>query len=317
MKKRLLLLALTIVCSVCLCLGLTACDALSGILGGDSDSTSTSTSSSSEDNTVKELEYTLSTDGASYTVSSIGTCADSDIVIPDTYNGLPVTAIAESAFKVKMQVESIVIGNNVTSIGSGAFYNCHKLISVTIGSSVTSIGSSAFYGCEKLIEVCNLSSLSITAGSEDNGYVADHALYVYTASGSSNLFTQGDYQFFKYTSKGNTTYYLVRYTGSSTAITLPSLTVDGSSVDYEIYTNAFYNGDIVSAYLPECVIGIAKGSFNNCFDLTSVTVAVTTGWYWGTSRYTLSTEETSDVASPSVLAESLAAGGGGYYRVVD
>ena len=43
------------------------------------------------------LEYRLSDDGESYVVSGIGECADANLVIPRTYNDLPVTSIRSSA----------------------------------------------------------------------------------------------------------------------------------------------------------------------------------------------------------------------------
>ena len=76
------------------------------------------------------LAYSLNDDDASYSVAGLGTCIDNNIVIPNTYNNLP-----------------------VTSIGGGAFYNCTSLTSVVIPDSVTSIGRSAFQGCVNLTDV--------------------------------------------------------------------------------------------------------------------------------------------------------------------
>ena len=63
----------------------------------------------------------------SYIVVGIGTCKDTDLVIPSIYRGKP-----------------------VTSIGDSAFYGCTGLTSVTIPDSVTSIGLEAFEGCTGL-----------------------------------------------------------------------------------------------------------------------------------------------------------------------
>ena len=44
------------------------------------------------------LEYSLNSDGNGYTVTGIGTCTDTEIVIPSKHNSKPVTSIGESAF---------------------------------------------------------------------------------------------------------------------------------------------------------------------------------------------------------------------------
>ena len=97
------------------------------------------------------LDFSLNADGESYTVTGLGSCTDTEIVI-GTYKGLPVTAIGSSAFSSK-GITGVIIGDSVTSIGYHAFYNCDSLKSVTIGNSVTSIGESAFYNCDSLKSV--------------------------------------------------------------------------------------------------------------------------------------------------------------------
>lgn len=44
------------------------------------------------------LEYSWNSDGTGYTVTGIGTCTDTEIIIPSEYNAKPVTSIGESAF---------------------------------------------------------------------------------------------------------------------------------------------------------------------------------------------------------------------------
>ena len=73
------------------------------------------------------------------------------------------------------RLTSISIPNSVTTICDSAFYICDGLTSVAIGSGVASIGNNAFQYCYKLKEVINYSKLTITIGSEDNGYVGYYA----------------------------------------------------------------------------------------------------------------------------------------------
>ena len=96
------------------------------------------------------LAYSLTSDGAGYRVTGIGECTDTDIIIPATYNGLPVTAIGSQAFAYCSSLTSVVIPDSVTVIWSKAFYQCNKVTSVVIGDGVTSIGDDAFNSCQSL-----------------------------------------------------------------------------------------------------------------------------------------------------------------------
>ncbi len=98
----------------------------------------------------KGLEYTLNDDGESYSITGIGTCRYTDLIIPDTYNSKPVTKIGDSAFYECDQLTSVTISDNITAIGDSAFCDCDQLTSVTISSSDTSIGDYAFADCNNL-----------------------------------------------------------------------------------------------------------------------------------------------------------------------
>ena len=89
---------------------------------------------------VKAANTTITTANIPATVSYEGT----------TYS---VTSIGQEAFKNCSSLTSITIPNSVTSIGSSAFYNCDGLTSVTIPNSVTFIGSYAFQYCSSLTSV--------------------------------------------------------------------------------------------------------------------------------------------------------------------
>ena len=110
------------------------------------------------------LAYALSTDKTYYSVSR-GNCTATDIIIPTTYNGLPVTTIGYSAFEDCSNLTSVMIPNSVTSINTAAFCRCSGLTSITIPDSVTSIGEYAFEDCSGLTYVVISSSvISIDEG---------------------------------------------------------------------------------------------------------------------------------------------------------
>ena len=97
------------------------------------------------------LTYKLASDYLSYIVTGIEDGADVEtLVIPDEYDGLPVTAIAAEAFSANVDIVCAVLGENIVSIGDSAFENCSSLKSVNIPGQVTYIGYRAFRHCTAL-----------------------------------------------------------------------------------------------------------------------------------------------------------------------
>ncbi len=88
---------------------------------------------------------------------------DTEVVIPSTYEGHPVTGIGDSAFAGCTHLRGITIPNSVTSIGRSAFSGCTSLSGVTIPSSVKRIQVRTFSGCT------SLTSINIPDGVTDIG----------------------------------------------------------------------------------------------------------------------------------------------------
>ena len=73
-----------------------------------------------------------------------------DVVIPDTLDGPPVTELASSAFassKTRVRVE---IPDVVTTMGDSVFKSDAALVEVVMPSQLTALGQSAFDGCSNL-----------------------------------------------------------------------------------------------------------------------------------------------------------------------
>lgn len=109
--------------------------------------------SCTEHNLMEELRFVLNEDGQSYGVEfnyNVFTQDVTEIVIPNTYNGLPVTVIRQNAFGNVKSIVSVEIPDSIISIESGAFYGCNALVNIFIPYSVTDIAYSAFEYCESL-----------------------------------------------------------------------------------------------------------------------------------------------------------------------
>lgn len=91
-----------------------------------------------------KLEFTRNSDGT-YTVAGIGTETSTEIYIPNTYQGSPVTAIASRAFYNNDNITGIYFNGGVETIGDEAFYGCESLKNLQLSDSIKTIGEMAFY----------------------------------------------------------------------------------------------------------------------------------------------------------------------------
>ena len=87
-----------------------------------------------------------------YAVFDLGIAKSQKIVIPSEYNGLPVTAISDEAFK-GTNITSIIIPDSVKEIGAKAFYDCRKLSSIRLPKDLEEIKAETFVNCGALEEI--------------------------------------------------------------------------------------------------------------------------------------------------------------------
>ncbi len=129
------------------------------------------------------------TDGTTIAYALVAYNGDGkDVVIPETYNGLPVSTIGIDCFNgVEDKILSLTILGNIGNLGdltSGAFENLTNLVKVTIGRGITDIGgeiahyeengtlseSNIFQNCHNIKEVRILSPELKTAVESGKGY---------------------------------------------------------------------------------------------------------------------------------------------------
>ena len=105
------------------------------------------------------FEYAVTCKGGVESITITGyTGSNTSITIPETINGIKVTAIANSAFRGCSALTSIVIPDGVTKIGDSAFEECTSLTSIVIPNGVTEIGDCTFWGCKNLTICCKAES---------------------------------------------------------------------------------------------------------------------------------------------------------------
>ena len=187
-----------------------------------------------------------------YLISYTG--SETNIVLPDSFemNNKTITEYA--------------IGNHV-------FYDYSNLACLIIPASVKSIGENAFAGCKHLYEIYNLSSLNLTCGSKEYGYVAYYAKVIHNSLEEPSIFfiTEDGFVFMVIDDYCA----LFTYINSENSITLPASVVIGNRTitEYEIADYAFEgNSNLQNVTIPNCVIGIGEEAFSGCSGITNLII---------------------------------------------
>ena len=224
------------------------------------------------------------TSGIIYDVSIDGTYAEvhgyegnaTQIVIADTYNGLPVKNIMTKAFYDNDNITSVLIPDSVTTIGDCAFYQCYNLTSVVIPDSVTTIGYDAFRECSNLTSVVipdsvtmigynafyycsNLTSVTIGDGVTSIGSDA-------FSSCNSALYTE--YEYGKYIGDASNPYaVLIELTNKN--FTTYTIHEDTKYIAYGVFREC---ARLTNITIPDGVKSIGGSAFRDCDNLTSVVI---------------------------------------------
>lgn len=78
---------------------------------------------------------------------------DNIVVIPETHNGKPITAIGKFTFGVSSDVKAIKLADSITTLTEFAFAQNEALQIVLCGSGLETIEGSVFQGCKALEEI--------------------------------------------------------------------------------------------------------------------------------------------------------------------
>jgi len=211
--------------------------------------------------TYGDLVY--SDNGATITITGY-TGQPTSIVIPETINGKPVTAIGNSIkttgpnpgethysiafpFNDCSSLTGITIPGSVTSIGHFAFYGCKNLSSITLSVGLISIGDRAFGECASLSSIAIPNS--VTSIGEDT-FIGCTGLESITLS--NTLFSLGDYAFYRCTN-------------------LRSVTVPGSlkNIGVQVFGAC---SSLSNAVIENGVQSIGLSMFFGCTSLSSIRI---------------------------------------------
>ena len=228
------------------------------------------------------LEY-LVIDDTTCKVSGLGTCTDTDIVIPSTApDGRAVVEIYR-AFEGKTEITGITIPDSVKAISDYAFYGCTGLTNLTIGSGVTSIGNYTFENCIGLVSINVDENNTAYKSIDGNLYTKDgKTLLQYAIGKEDTSFIIPD----TVTSIGDWAFY--NCTGLTNVVIPDSVTsIGGRAFEYctgltsvemgngvtSIGASAFWEcTQLTSIIIPDSVTSIGSDAFSGCTALTSVTI---------------------------------------------
>jgi uncharacterized repeat protein (TIGR02543 family) len=206
--------------------------------------------------------YTYTTNASKVTITGLSgswTNTITDLTIPSSIAGNPVTAIGNSAFSGKKTLKSIVIPNSVTTLGQNAFEYCTGLTSVDLGNGITELKINTFYDCTSLTGINIPASVTSLNSSAFPNCTALKEINV-SASNTNYYSTNGVLY-------GGNPILLIKCPATKTGkFTIPNNTV-------HIGESAFSGcSNLTEVVIPSGVQSIGYYSFSGCTGLTSINI---------------------------------------------
>lgn len=201
------------------------------------------------------LAYTVNDDKSSCTITGIGTCTDSFVIIPE-----------------------IIDGYSVTAIEKRAFYECTSITEVLIPKSVKNIGPQIFHKASNLHTVYYNSGY----GSQDNQFLNLEHITKIVFGGSQVPYSALSKHTYVKTVEILDSVTLINMYAFNGCTGLTNITIPDSVTQIE--TNAFTGcSNLTSINLPESITKIGPYSFASCSSLESLIIpASVTNWSYNT-----------------------------------
>ena len=182
-------------------------------------------------------------------ITGIDVAVNGSLILPDTIEEKPVTAICRAAFQGRQDITSVVIPAGITEIGEGAFSICGSLTEVSLPQGLTTIGAYAFNECYALTELQIPETVSYIGASAFSG-----------ANLRSIVIPEGITRIEEYTFSG--------------CVELESVELPNSL--QLICSSAFVRSALSTVTIPASVQNIESNAFLMCSQLKSVEFAGST-----------------------------------------
>ena len=142
------------------------------------------------------LSFTLSDDGEYYKVGAKDTTISGAVVIPASYDGLPVKHIISCGFQECEKITKVTLPDTISRISTNAFSDATALKEINIPVGTKYIGENAFYNCGQLKEIAlpdtvtHIGKNAFALTALENVVIPESVIYTDTNNtGGKNLFT--------------------------------------------------------------------------------------------------------------------------------
>lgn len=220
-----------------------------------------------ENKYTENLNYKKNEDNNSYTVLGLKDSTEEEIVIiPEVYQGLPVTKIGSNAFSGE-SIKYLIMPDTIKVIEHDAFFNCLSLKNVKLSNSLEIIGEQAFADCTNLMNINIAKSLKQI---DANAFML--------CMDMNNIFLDGDINDWMNVKLVNNYSHPLGYSSggvysfdneNNEYIEITNIELPKDLERLDTYNIAFFN-NIQSIYIPKTINHIEKDPFSRYGNLQEV-----------------------------------------------